>query len=472
MKFAGFGNAKVWKTFALAVVFAALAWGGWRYMHQSAGEKYTTAAIDKGDIVSTVSATGTTSAVVTVQVGSQVSGNIKELHADFNSKVKKGDLVALIDPSPFEARANQAQAALEAAHAAVLTSQANATKVQADIASARAQKANLQADLERAIVSERDTLVKANRRKDLLNQSLISKEDLDTAQATYDSAVAGRKAAEAQVQASDAAIHSAESQYQVALAQVESAKAQVRQAQAALEQAKLDLSHTRITAPVDGVVISRNVDVGQTVAASFQAPTVFVIAQDLTRMQVDTSVDEADIGNIRPGQIGRFTVDAFPGRTFEAAVSQIRQAPITVQNVVTYDVVIAVANPDLKLFPGMTASVRIQTDEHEGVLRIPNAALRFRPAGEAAPQAATTGSTGTRTGGRKGGVQRSQTIYIQKADGSLTPVTVHIGLSDGRFTEIQSPEIHEGDRVVVSSSASGASTSATVRPPTGRGPGF
>jgi HlyD family secretion protein len=461
-------NAKLWQTLALVVVLAGFAWAGWRYTHHMDSGTYVTAPIEKGNITATVSATGTTSAVVTVQVGSQVSGNIKELHADFNSKVKKGDLVALIDPSPFEARANQAQAALEAAHSAVLTAQANAAKVQSDIASARAQKVNLQADVERAVVAERDSLVKANRRQDLFKQLLIAQEDLDTARATYDSAVASRKAAEAQVQASDAAIRSVESQYQVALAQVESAKAQVRQAQAALEQTHLDLSHTRITAPVDGVVISRNVDVGQTVAASFSAPTIFVIAQDLTRMQVDTSVDEADIGNIQPGQMARFSVDAFPGRVFEAAVNQIRQAPITVQNVVTYDVVIAVANPDLKLFPGMTANVRIQTAEHEGVLRIPNAALRFQPAG--APPQPAAAATPPRTGGRKGGGPRTQTIYTLKPDGTLVPVTVRTGLSDGRFTEIESKDIREGDRVVIS--ASGSSTATPAPRTTGRGPGF
>ncbi len=432
----------------------------WAYSLHKSPIQYQTAAVERGDIRSVVSATGNCSAVVTVQVGSQVSGNIKSLMADFNSTVKRGDLVALIDPEPFTARVNQAQAALENAQASVVTAKANAAKVNADVATAKAQRENAKADVAKTKVAENDARVKLERRQQMAKQLLIAREELDTAQASYDAAVAARQAAESQLAGAEASIHSVEGQYQVALAQVEAANAQVRQARAALEQAQLDLSHTRIIAPVDGVVISRNVDVGQTVAASFQAPVIFVIAQDLTQMQVDTSVDEADIGRVRPDAQATFTVDAYPGQVFQASVHQIRKAPITAQNVVTYDVVLAVNNSELKLFPGMTANVRILVEQHSQVLKVPNAALRFRPA-------STTADTPARKGGKR--TQTSQTIYLASAQGPVS-VKVQVGLSDGISTEVAANEIKEGDRVVIAAPGAVAQTTAAQAPR--RGPSF
>ncbi len=318
--------------------------------------------------------------MVTVQVGSQVSGNIKALYADFNTKVKKDQLVALIDPAPFQAAVDQSKATLNSAKAEVLTAQATLAKSQSDLATAVANVASQQANLVKAQSAVDLAKVEVDRRRILVQQQATSQEDYDTAKATYDQALASVDAAKAAVSAAQASADSARKAVDVAQAQQQQAEATVEQDAAALAQAQLNLDHTRIIAPVDGTVESRNMDVGQTVAASFQAPTIFLIAQDLTKMQVDTNVGEADVSAIRLDQQANFSVDAYPGQIFTGKVWQIRQAPINVQNVITYDVVIAVSNPDLKLFPGMTANATIFTSHASNALRIPKAALRFHPA--------------------------------------------------------------------------------------------
>ncbi|MFI5120341.1 MAG: efflux RND transporter periplasmic adaptor subunit, partial [Thermoanaerobaculia bacterium] len=293
----------------VAVAVAALAAFLLFSRRGSAEPKFRKAKVEKGDVVATVTATGTLSAVTTVQVGSQVSGIIAKLHVDFNSTVKKGQLLAELDPTPFQQTIDQRRA-----------------------------------DLEKAKVELRNAEISLTRAKSLNAQQLLAQSDLDAAQTTRDSAAAA-----------------------------------VSQAQAALKQAETNLSYTRITSPIDGVVVSRQYDVGQTVAASFQAPVLFTIAQDLTKMQVLTNIDEADVGRVNVGQEATFSVDAFPDQPFHGAVSQIRLSPQTVQNVVTYPVMLDVANPDLKLKPGMTANVQVPVDVRKDVLRVPNAALRFRP---------------------------------------------------------------------------------------------
>jgi len=285
-----------------------------------------TAKITEGDVVEAVGATGTLEAVTTVQVGTQVSGTISELHADFNSIVKKGQLLARLDPSLFQTQIEQAKA--------------NLMKSQADV--------------ERLKVGLTDAQVKGRRAEDLARTSLIAQQDLDSARVAI----------------------------QAAEAELRSAQAQVTQSQASLNQNQVNLEHTVITAPIDGIVIARNVDVGQTVAASMQAPTLFVLAADLTKMRVNTNVDEADVGRIRPDQVARFRVDAFPTEEFIGKVSQIRLQPVVQQNVVTYSTVVEVANPQYKLKPGMTATIQIEIARKEKVLRVPNAALRFRPTEE------------------------------------------------------------------------------------------
>lgn len=369
-------------TLAVILFVAAAATGAWLYAQgRGATPRYRLARAERGPLTATVSATGSLSAVITVQVGSQVSGQIQALHADFNSPVKKGQLIARIAPEIFEAKVGQARAELESAQAAVLNQTANVERARADLENARAALAGARAQTAKAEVARLDARRDLERKSDLLKKELIAQSEKDTAQATYDSAAAQVEAARAQEEALASTIRSVAAQLRVAEAQLQAAHAQVKQRRAALDQALVDLDHTLIRAPVDGVVVSRNVDVGQTVAASLQAPTLFTIAQDLTRMQVDTSVDEADIGRIRAGDRVSFTVDAFPGEAFEGRVVQIRKAPQVVQNVVTYNVVVGVRNPSLRLLPGMTANVRIVVDDKPSVLKIPNAALRFRPQG-------------------------------------------------------------------------------------------
>jgi HlyD family secretion protein len=341
---------------------------------------YRTDPVTRGDVQQSVTATGTVNPVTTVQVGTQVSGTIKVLYADFNSRVKKGQIIALIDPTFYETQLAQAQANTDRADAAMR-------------------------DAERIL----------NQNKTLYERNLVAKNDYDAAVTGYDSA-----------------------------------KAQLAQAKAALQTAATNLSYTKIFSPVDGIVISRNVDVGQTVAASFQTPTLFTIAQDLTKMQIDTNVAESDIGAVKVGQEVEFTVDAYPNTTFSGKVWQIRQAPITVQNVVTYNVVVQVNNSDFRLMPGMTANVSIIIETRHDVLRITNASLRFRmtdrPAGGSAGGVAGTGTkTGAGVGEKKG-----PSVWVLE-QGMPKRVSITPGVSDGNYTEITSGDVKEGQEVIVES---------------------
>lgn len=348
-----------WWVLVLALLAGAGAW--WSQRPKDDGLAYRTGKIERGPLQAAVSASGTVNPVVQVIVGTQVSGQIKELFADFNSVVKKGTLIARLDPESFQYRLRQAQADLEAARAAVLNAQANAGAVAANVSRARLDHENAQRDL--------------TRKQDLLKQQFISQAEFEAARN-----LAGTLGESVKV---------ALSQLDVAKAQVASAQAGVRQREAALAQAQVDLERTEIRSPVDGVVIKRAVDVGQTVAASLQAPELFVIAQNLNEMQVEASIDEADISRVRPGQKVTFTVDAFPGRSFDGEVRQVRKAAVSQQNVVTYNVVVPFANVASRgaeqLLPGMTANVRIVTDNRESALKVPNAALRVRIAGVEPP---------------------------------------------------------------------------------------
>jgi len=424
--------------------------GGWAVLHGNSGTEYRTAVADRGDVAYTISATGSPNAVVTVQVGSQVSGNILELDADFNSRVKKGQLVARIDPQVFQAKVTQAAANLDVTKAAVVNAGAVVHRAQADLASAQASVADAAASVLKAKVGVQDSKNKLERADYLYQNKIMAVQDKETAQTTYDTALAMETAAEAQKLAADQKVLSAKADVEVARTQLASAQAQVKQSRAALEQAQLDLNHTYITAPVDGIVVARQVDVGQTVAASLQSPTLFEIAQDLTKMQVDTNVSEADVGGLSVGQPATFTVDAYPGELFRGQVTQIRKAPINVQNVVTYDVVVGVSNQDLKLFPGMTATVKILVDRHNNVLRVPNSALRFRPLESRLKRpAAGTSERSGRPGGR---VRASEsTIWALDDKGKPQPETVQTGLSDGVYTEIAGGPLKEGDKVIIAS---------------------
>jgi HlyD family secretion protein len=420
--------------------------------------QYRTSPVERGELLSTISATGTLNAVTTVQVGTQVSGTISQLAVDFNSQVKTGMVIARIDPATFEAKFNQATADVESAKASVLNQRASVARAEADLANARA-------NVVRQEVAVRDATIKRDSRIRLFREGGISQEERDSAQATYDSAVAQLEAARASVRASEAAL-------EVTRAQLTAAEAQVRQKQAVQAQAQVDLNNTYIRAPVDGVVVSRNVDVGQTVAASLQSPTLFLIAQDLTKMQVDTNVDEADIGRVALDQEVAFTVDSYPGETFRGRVVQIRQAPQVVQNVVTYNTVVSVGNPELRLKPGMTANVKILVARRDNALLVPNAAFRVRidegataaapatPGGPTmpgmggmppmAPPAKGAGPAGSGRGdlARAGrGGEGRQRIWLLK-DGKAVERRIRTGLSDGQKTEVIEG-LQEGDAVIV-----------------------
>ena len=394
---------------SLVVVAALVGAGVWGYFYaqsRGAAPKYRTARVERGPLTAAVSATGNLNAVTTVQVGSQVSGQIKELMADFNTPVEKGQIIARIDPEIFQAKVNQAQADVASAQATVANQEAQVQKARADVENAKAALAEGKANTAKAQVAVVDAKRDLDRKTQLFQRELIAKSDLDSAQAVYDSALALLEAARAKEESLSAAIKSASAQLRVADAMLLSARAQVDQKKAGLVQAQVDLDHTTIRAPVNGVVVSRAVDVGQTVAASLQAPILFTIAEDLTKMQVEVSVDEADIGRVRLEDRVTFTVDSFPGQTFAGVVTQIRKAAQVVQNVVTYTVVVAVDNPRGHLLPGMTANAKMIVAEKPNVLKVPNAALRFRPAGtDGAPAAGASGGAAARQAGPDAGGQ-------------------------------------------------------------------
>jgi HlyD family secretion protein len=437
----------------------------WLLFAHRSSVQYRTATVDRGDISVTVSATGNPNAVVTVQVGSQVSGNVLALFADFNTKVTKGQLIAQIDPAPFQTKVNQAQATLDASRAALANSEAVVQQATANIQAARSSLAAAQANLVKADAVVDDAKVKVDRRVVMVGQGADAKEDLETAQTTYKSAIADRTALQAQAQAADDSVKAAQAQLTVAQSQVAANQAQVKQFGAALQATRIDLDHTNITAPVDGVVVSRSVDVGQTVAASLAAPTLFLIAQDLTKMQVDTNVSEADVGRVRVDQSATFTVDAYPGRTFTGTVTSIREAPINVQNVITYDAVIGVSNPDLALFPGMTANVKILVAERRNAVRIPNAALRYRPPSTltATPRASTATT-------KANSMERA--VWILDSTDAPKRVAITIGETDGAFTEVTGGSLQSGDRLIVAAIGKTAQASEGRPAGPGRGPGF
>jgi len=458
------------KTVVIAAAAACVAagLGTWAVFRGQTGVQYRTASVEHGDINVAISSTGNPNAVVTVQVGSQVSGIVVDLLADFNTKVTKGELIARIDPAPFQAKVDQAQANVDAARAAVANAQAVIQQAMAGIQAANSSLAAAQANVVKAEAVAEDAKVKVDRRVIMVRQGADAKEDLETAQTTYKSAVADHDALVAQQHAVEDNVKVAQAQLNVANSLLAANQSQVKQFTAALQSAQLDLGHTNITAPVDGVVVSRNVDVGQTVAASLAAPTLFLIAQDLTKMQVDTNVSEADVGRVRVNQPATFTVDAYPGQTFTGSVTSIRKAPINVANVITYDAVIGVSNPDLKLFPGMTANVKILVNQRLNVLKVPNAALRYHPA--TAPAAAAAKGAGK-------GAAPEKAVWVLDAENKQQRVVVATGESDGEYTEVTQGGLKDGDRVIVAALAnaapvSGGSPVSQSGGKGGRGTGF
>ena len=357
---------------AAVLGFALLAGGGYWWSQRNAAEavQYRTGKLERGNLLATVAASGAVNPVALVTVGTQVSGQIKELLVDFNSEVKAGQLLARIDPETFEYRVRSSQADVDAARATVLTAQAN-------VMAAQTQVSRAQVDLDEA---RRDF----ERKQSLVEKEFIAQSEADKARALVNTSTEALKAVQAQVG--------------VAQAQVKSAQATVNQREATLAQARIDLERTRITSPVNGIVIKRAIENGQTVAASLQAPELFIIAKNLQDMQVDASIDESDVGRLKVGQKASFTVDAFPGQTFEGQIRQVRKAATNVANVVTYVAVVGFSNEGGKLLPGMTANVRVVTDVRDNVLKVPNSALRVRIAG-VEPAAAPASSPASATSG-------------------------------------------------------------------------
>ena len=445
-----------WAFVAGFVIAIAVVWQLWR-MHSQNAITYETVSVEQGVVQASITATGAVNAVVDVQVGSQVSGNIKALYADFNTKVRKGQLVALIDPAIFQTQVDQARAALGSAQAAVLSAEAMAHKASSDLMGTVANGRSADAILAKDRAVALNARNQWGRLNSLFQQGIISQQDRDAGKAVIDAADAQVMADQGIIDASKQTIQSAREQVSATEAQLGSAKSQERQASAALDQASINLAHTRITAPVDGTVIARRMDVGQTVAASFASPTLFEIAQDLTKMQIDTNVDESDVGNIRADQNANFTVDAYPAITFAGSVTDVRKAPIITQNVVTYDVVISVSNQDLKLFPGMTANVRIMTTKVDNTLMVPNAVLRVHPSAAALKQLGLVAGSG------------KETVYVLR-DQKLVAVAVVFGISDGKFTAVQSKDLREGEMIVVRfNGGAGAAASKAAMPTAGVG---
>ena len=390
-------------------LIAVLGAGGYVYWSgdQKQPVKYKTAKIERGTVTQVVTATGTINPVITVQVGSQVSGIIKALYADFNSVVKAGQIVAQIDPVPFRTKVTEMEASLQNA-------QGNLARARADLA---LQKLNF------------------DRAKALFEQQLNAQQDVDNARAAFETSQANLQIAEAQV----------------------------KQAQAQMDTAKVNLEYTTIHSPVHGIVISRNVDVGQTVAASFQAPVLFTVAKDLTKMQVDTNVSESDIGGITNSKPATFVVDAYPNQVFKGTILQVRNAPITVQNVVTYNVVIGVDNTDLRLRPGMTANAAIVVARRDDVLKVPNQALRFKPAsakggeksgvppGDSAGKQDGAGKSGSPEGGRREGSEGKPKpkVWLRGPQGEPASVEVKAGITDGAFSELVEGGLKDGDEVII-----------------------
>lgn len=499
----------------LAVLAVA---GFYLWNSQTASAQYMTARVERGNLRNTVTATGTLQAVTTVQVGSQASGTIAALYADFNSTVKKGQVIAQLDPAVAKAqvdqsRANldQARAGLQQARASVVQARAGVSDAQARVLAAKSTAQNSQSGVSsaqanlavlKAQLDDAQSLLK--QQESLMTAGVIAKRDYDVANTGYKAAEARYNQAAAQLNQavlseqsassagmaqSQAQVQQSEGQVQQTQAQVVSAQAQVQQAEAALRLAELNLAHTTITSPIDGVVVSRDVSVGQTVAASLSAPTLFTIANDLTQMQVVANIDQADIGLVEQAKSVKFSVDAFPGQEFDGKIQQMRLNPQNVQNVVTYNVVIDVSNPEQRLKPGMTANLTVTIDERNNVLKVPNAALRFTPpegtaqrgqrggadgsgqrrrqrseSSDGAGAAESAGQGNQRPDGERrfapanAPVLEGQTrlVWVLGQDGNLQPRRIKVGLTDGAATEVVEGNLQEGDMVVTGQTVSSA----------------
>jgi HlyD family secretion protein len=426
---------------AASVVVVVLALAGWGMRGRGDIQQYATAPVEQGSITSAVQATGTINPVTTVPVGSYVSGTVKYIFADYNTQVESGQVLALIDPQVYDAQLVQARGGLENAVA-------NQRNLDASITAQEAAIKNNQANIERSKAAADYARVNARRTLDLAARGVLPRDQADLSQSAFDQA-------DAQVRAGDAQLNQSVAQLTQLRAQLDQARAQVRVAQGALDLAQTNLKFCTITSPIDGTVVARNVTVGQSVAASLQAPVVFSIAQDLTRMQLYAATDESDTGNIKVGTEATFQVDAFPAETFRGRVSAIRLNATTVQNVVTYNTVIDFENPDGRVLPGETAYATIPTGEATNVVKIPNAAIRFTPnlPADALKQvyrqySVPAAATSSHAGG-------SQVVWKLEPGGRLRPVPLRVGITDYTFTQLVSGDVQVGDALVTGEAVGG-----------------
>ena len=412
-------------------------------------KKFQTAKIERGSITKSVSASGRLNPVVTVEVGSEISGQVSELLVDFNSEVKSGQVIARIDPERFEAEVLKSTAELSVAKAVIATKRAAVDQALANLANAKAVLTALKADVEKSGVFRSDLKLDYDRKTKLLERGVVAVSQVDKSKAAWASSVAQEKASKAQVLAQQSAVAARDAQLSMARAEVKQARASVEQKKATLNISKVELKNTYIRSPVDGVVIGKDIDIGQTVAASFQAPTLFTIARDLRKMQVETSIDEADIGQITSGQIASFTVDSFPSRTFIGTVNQVRKKSQEIQNVITYTVVIDTNNNDLRLLPGMTANVEIKVSDRKDILKIPGAALRFTPSGADNPEIVSPGKGGQSMGRSGGGNRRA------KAQARLNRLAKQLTLTEQQKDQVRDLNRKIGQRIRAMRSSGG-----------------
>ncbi|NCB37413.1 MAG: HlyD family efflux transporter periplasmic adaptor subunit [Erysipelotrichia bacterium] len=455
---------------AIILLVVAVAAAGWYFWGGAASPRtFSTEDVTRGSIRNTISSSGSLAALTTVEVGSQVSGNILKLYADFNDEVKAGQLIAVLEASSFEAQLQQAKANLENAVSSELGILAQIKNLEASMLTANADVQVSKANIRKAEVAVTDAERNYKRIKELFERKLVSASERDSAQTALDSQHASLEAVKAQGEATKAKIMAIKAQFEAQEADRKGAQARIRQMEAQLSVAQINLDRTKIYSPIDGVVISREVDEGQTVAASLQAPKLFVIAQDLKKMQIDTAVDETDIGVVAAGQKVSFTVDAYKERTFKGVVDQVRLQPQESSNVVTYSVMVKVENEDLLLKPGMTANAEILVGDRNDVLRLPVKALYFK-----IPDDMKKTMTVNRSGrGKNGGKQATDTVpvWLMGKSGSPELKTARIGFSNQDYLEIIESELKEGDKVITGirgevangSSANGSSRRSSVR---------
>ncbi len=417
-------------TFAACV---AVSYSGWRYYaDRRPPVHYETQPIERGELLAKVTATGSCSALETVEVGAQVSGLVKAVYADYNTPVHKGQILALIDPGPFQVQLTEAQAALENAKASVTAARASLAGAKENVHVAEEQRTGQKQLAGIAQSAQGLAKLQFDRAQRSESVGIISQDDFLTAKTNFELAEDDFQIAQKQVDTASLSITEREAEVDQAEAALEAEIQQERQAEGAVELAKVNLSHTEITSPIEGIVLNRNTNAGETVASSMAAPILFELVKNLDKMRVDVNLDESDVGQVKAGQTATFTVDSFPGRTFRASVREVRHAATNIQNVISYDVVLDVIDPGVQLLPGMTANISIRTADRQDTIKVPNGALRFRP-----------DDVKTKLG---------KAVYTLGANNHLAAHQVQTGITDGRFTELLSSDLKVGDRVIVAES--------------------